>query len=60
MSVTRDEIIAAIHGVTGNPDTGVVHDITGGIADAIDALLNPKYVVGERGAEVFTQVKETR
>lgn len=42
MSVTRDDIVAAIHSVTGNPTTGVVADITPGIADAIDALVNPK------------------
>lgn len=42
MSVTRDEIHAAIIAVTGDPTTGLVHDITPGIVDAVDALVNPK------------------
>lgn len=39
---TRDEIRAAILEVTGDPDTGLVRDITPGIVDAIDNLCNPK------------------
>ncbi len=42
MSLTRDEIAEAIYSVTGNPSVGVVHDITPGIVDALDARLNPK------------------
>jgi hypothetical protein len=56
---THDEIIAAIHGVTGNPDTGVVHDITGGIADAIDALVNPPASKPTEAA-AYRPAKETR
>jgi len=41
MAVTRDDILADPP-VTGNPDTGIVRDITPGIADAIDQLVNPK------------------
>ena len=37
---TRDEITAAIHGVTGNPDTGAVHVVTPALVDAIDRLCN--------------------
>jgi hypothetical protein len=42
MSVTRDDILAAIKSATGDPSTGAVCDATPGIADAIDALLNPQ------------------
>lgn len=38
---TRDEITKAIHEATGNPDTGVVADITPTIVAAVDALCNP-------------------
>ena len=38
---SRADILAAVLSVTGNPDTGVVHDITPGIVDAVDALVNP-------------------
>ena len=38
---TRDEITKAIHEATGNPDTGVVADITPTIVAAVDALVNP-------------------
>ena len=39
MSVTRDDILAAVKSATGDPDTGIVHDITPAIVDAIAALL---------------------
>ena len=42
MPVTKADILAAINSVTGDPTTGVVRDITPGIVDAIDALVNPK------------------
>ena len=42
MSVTRDDVLAAIKAETGDPSTGPVCDATPGIADAIDALLNPQ------------------
>ena len=42
MSVTKADILAAINSVTGDPTTGLVADITPGIVDAIDALVNPK------------------
>ena len=42
MPVTKADIVAAIHSVTGNPTTGPLADATPGIADAIDALVNPK------------------
>ena len=38
----KSEILAAIHQATGNPDTGPVKEWTPAIADAIDALCNPK------------------
>ena len=42
MSLTKADILAAVKSVTGDPDTGIVRDITPGIVDAIDALVNPK------------------
>lgn len=48
MSVTRDDILAAVKSATGDPTTGIVHDITPAIADAIDRLLNPKAKVEKR------------
>lgn len=56
MSVTRDDIVAAIKSVTGDPDTGLLHDATPAIADAIDELVNPRPQV-ERAV---TKPKETR
>jgi len=53
---TRDEITAAILGVTGAPDTGLLHDATPAIVDAIDALINP--TVTEAAA--YRPAKETR
>ena len=38
----RSEIEAAIKEATGNPDVGIVHDITPILVNAIDALCNPK------------------
>jgi hypothetical protein len=55
MTVTKGDILRAIHGVTGDPSTGVVRDITPGIVDAIDALLNPP-----TEAASYKPVKETR
>jgi hypothetical protein len=40
--ITRAQIEGAIHGVTGAPSSGLIHDWTPAIVDAIDALLNPK------------------
>jgi hypothetical protein len=42
MSVTRDDVLAAVKSATGAPTTGIVADITPAIVDAIDALLNPQ------------------
>lgn len=39
--MTRDEILAAILDEAGNPDTGVVRDIAGALADRLYADLNP-------------------
>ena len=39
---TKSEILKAIKQATGNPDTGAVKEWTPAIADAIDALCNPK------------------
>lgn len=38
----KSEILAAIHQATGNPTTGAVAEWTPAIADAVDALCNPK------------------
>ena len=40
--ISRAQIEGAIHGVTGAPSSGIVADITPGIVDAIDELINPK------------------
>ena len=40
--ITRADIAKAINEVTGDPDTGVVKDLTPGLVDAIDKLINPK------------------
>ena len=40
--ITRAQIEGVIHGVTGAPSSGIVADITPGIVDAIDDLINPK------------------
>lgn len=56
MSVTRDDIERAILGVTGAPDTGLLHDATPALVDAIDELLNPK----PTEAAAYKPAKETR
>lgn len=56
MSVTRDDIERAIHSVTGAPDTGLLHDATPAIVDAIDELINPK----PAEAAAYKPAKETR
>ena len=53
---TRDDIERAILGVTGAPDTGLLHDATPAIVDAIDELLNPK----PTEAAAYKPAKETR
>ena len=53
---TRDDIERAIHSVTGAPDTGLLHDATPGIVDAIDALINPK----PTEAAAYAPAKEKR
>ena len=40
--ISRAQIEGAIHGVTGAPSSGIVADITPGIVDAIEELINPK------------------
>lgn len=56
MSVTRDDILAAIKSATGDPDTGLIHDATPTIVDAIDELVNPK----PKMERAVTAPKETR
>jgi len=56
MSVTKADILAAVKSVTGDPDTGIVRDITPGIVDAIDALVNPPATE----AASYKPAKETR
>lgn len=61
---TRAEIEAAVLGVTGDPDTGVVRDITPALVDAVDALCNPRGKGQGRGGEPVTtrviEADETR
>lgn len=40
--ITRADITNAINSVTGDPTSGIVKDITPGLVDAIDKLINPK------------------
>lgn len=47
----RDEIEAAIKQATGDPDTGVVRDVTPLIVDAVDALCNPAPAKGGKAAK---------
>jgi len=56
---TRDEITATILGVTGAPDTGLLHDATPAIVDAIDALVNPPASKPTEAA-AYRPAKETR
>ena len=53
---TRDDIERAILGVTGAPDTGLLHDATPALVDAIDELINPK----PTEAAAYKPAKETR
>ena len=56
MAITREQILAAINSVTGDPSSGIVHDLQPAIADAIDALVNPPAVKSTR----VVGVSETR
>ena len=40
--ITRADITNAINAVTGEPTTGIIKDITPGLVDAIDQLINGK------------------
>jgi len=55
MIPTRQQILDSINGVTGDPDTGVIHDIQPAIADAILALLTE-----HPEAKTQAQARETR
>ena len=58
---TRDEIHDAILSATGNPDTGVVRDVTPLIVDAVDALCNPGPAKGKgTGPQAETRVVEAQ
>ena len=39
-AITRGDIEGAIKGVTGDPSSGLLHDYTPAIAEAIDHLIN--------------------
>lgn len=41
MSITREQILGAINSVTGNPSSGIVHDIQPAIVDAIMDVVAP-------------------
>ena len=61
----RDQIEQIIHSVTGDPEVGVVHDITPALVDALDAALNqedpppPALDVATRTTRIL-EVDETR
>ena len=57
MTITREQIEAAVNSVTGDPSTGVVHDIQPAIVDAIDALVNP---APEKKSKRVIEADETR
>ena len=62
MSITRQDIEAAILTATGNPDTGVIRDNLGAMVDGILGLVNPSAAVSDKvNKDVrVLKVEETR
>lgn len=56
--MTRDEILAAILDEAGNPDTGVVRDIAGALADRLDRELNSQPAAATEAKGRTTRVLE--
>lgn len=56
MTVTREDILGAINSVTGDPSSGIVHDIQPALVDAIMAVVAPAPAKEKRVVEV----EETR
>ena len=46
--ITRADILSAINSVTGDPSTGVVHDVTPAIVDAIARLVEGDVEIEQR------------
>jgi hypothetical protein len=47
-NITRADIQAAIDNITGAPSSGIVHDVTPGIVDAITRLIEGDSEVEQR------------
>ena len=54
--ITRADIENAINAVTGEPTSGILKDVTPGLVDAIDKLVNPKLEQEQR----IVKAAETR
>ena len=39
--ITREQIEGAVNSVTGNPSSGIIHDLQPAIVDAVMALVAP-------------------
>jgi hypothetical protein len=63
-AITKGDIERAINGVTGNPSSGVIHDWTPTIAQAIDELINgapaPKEVRVIKASETPEDAKQDK
>jgi hypothetical protein len=46
--ITRADILSAINSVTGDPSTGVVHDVTPAIVEAIARLVEGDVDIEQR------------
>jgi hypothetical protein len=46
--ITRADILSAINSVTGDPSTGVVHDVTPAIVEAIARLMQGDSEIEQR------------
>lgn len=46
--ITRADILSAINSVTGDPSTGVVHDVTPAIVEAIARLVEGDVEIEQR------------
>ena len=56
--VTKQEIVGAIENVTGAPSSGIVCDLTPGIAEAVYRLLYPKESAKETRIVKATETPE--
>jgi hypothetical protein len=63
-AITKGDIERAINGATGNPSSGVIHDWTPTIVQAIDELINgapaPKEVRVVKASETPEDAKQDK